>query len=37
MQRYRQELADEVEFWSFIQFIFFKQWNELKDMQMKEE
>ena len=30
MERYRQELSDEIEFCSFIQFIFFKQWNELK-------
>ena len=28
--RYKEELADEVGFWAFIQFIFFKQWNELK-------
>ena len=27
---YRNELSDEIEFWSFIQFLFFKQWNELK-------
>lgn len=28
--RYKEELSDEVGFWSFVQFIFFKQWNELK-------
>lgn len=30
IERYKKELSDEIGFWSFIQFIFFKQWNELK-------
>lgn len=30
VERYRKELADEIAFWSFIQFMFFKQWNKLK-------
>ena len=30
MERYKRELSDEIEFWSFIQFMFFKQWNALK-------
>ena len=30
IELYRNELSDEIEFWSFIQFLFFKQWNELK-------
>ncbi len=27
---YRKELSDEIEFWIFVQFLFFKQWMELK-------
>ena len=30
MDRYKRELSDEIQYWSFIQFMFFKQWNELK-------
>lgn len=30
MERYKRELSDEIAFWSFIQFMFFKQWNALK-------
>lgn len=30
IELYRNELSDKIEFWSFIQFLFFKQWNELK-------
>ncbi len=29
-QEWDEELSDEIEFWSFIQFMFFKQWNALK-------
>lgn len=29
--RYRKELKDDVEFFKYIQFLFFKQWNQLKD------
>lgn len=28
--RYREELADDLEYWEFIQFEFFKQWKALK-------
>ncbi|WP_297632985.1 4-alpha-glucanotransferase [uncultured Clostridium sp.] len=31
MDRYRKELKEEMEYYKFIQFIFFKQWNELKE------
>ena len=27
----RQELADEIRFYSFVQYIFFQQWNELRN------
>ena len=27
---YKEKLADEIEYWSFIQFLFFSQWKELK-------
>nr|MCR5154618.1 4-alpha-glucanotransferase [Lachnospiraceae bacterium] len=30
VERYKAELAEDVEFYSFIQFLFFKQWKELK-------
>lgn len=28
--KYREMLADEMEFWSFLQYLFFKQWDSLK-------
>lgn len=28
--KYRELLADDMEFWTFVQYMFFKQWNELK-------
>ncbi len=31
VERYRAELADEVDFHVFMQFLFFRQWNELRD------
>ena len=31
MNKYRNELKDEIEYWNFIQFEFFKQWKELKE------
>ena len=31
LKRYKEELKDEIEYYNFIQFIFFKQWNELKE------
>lgn len=30
MNKYKNKLVDEIEFWSFVQFLFFNQWNELK-------
>ncbi|MDO4730572.1 MAG: 4-alpha-glucanotransferase, partial [Clostridia bacterium] len=30
LTKYKKELKNEIEFWSFIQYLFFKQWNELK-------
>lgn len=30
MKHYRMSLADEIGFWEFIQYEFYKQWNELK-------
>ena len=30
MDRYREKLEDEMDFWKFLQFRFFKEWNKLK-------
>lgn len=30
LNKYKEELKDEIEYYKFIQFIFFKQWQELK-------
>ncbi|WP_294154218.1 4-alpha-glucanotransferase [uncultured Clostridium sp.] len=30
LERYKKELSDEIEFWNFIQYEFFNEWNELK-------
>lgn len=30
IKKYRDELKDEIEYWSFIQYLFFTQWFELK-------
>ena len=30
MKKYKEELADEINYWSFLQFLFFHQWQELK-------
>lgn len=30
MQRVREELSQEVEFWKMLQYLFYKQWNSLK-------
>lgn len=30
IKAYTKQLANEIEYWNFIQFIFFKQWKELK-------
>lgn len=31
LNKYKKELKDEIEYYNFIQFIFFKQWNDLKE------
>ena len=31
VERYREELADDVRLFTYIQFLFFKQWNALRD------
>ncbi len=31
LNRFRHEHADEIEFWVFLQWIFFKQWSDLKE------
>lgn len=31
LEKYRAELADDINFWVFVQYLFFKQWNNLKD------
>ena len=30
LERYKELLKDEIEYWEFIQYLFFKQWNHLK-------
>ena len=30
LEKYKDEVEDEVEYWSFIQYLFFKQWKKLK-------
>lgn len=30
VKRYKEQLSDEIEYWSFLQYHFFKQWNKLK-------
>ncbi len=31
ISKYKVELKDEIEYWSFLQYLFYKQWRELKD------
>ena len=31
IKKYKESLKDEIEFWSFVQYLFFEQWNALKD------
>lgn len=31
LNRYKEELKDDIDFWIFVQYIFFKQWKNLKD------
>lgn len=31
MDRYKNELADDIEFWNFCQYKFFEQWNNLRE------
>ncbi|MFT9497853.1 4-alpha-glucanotransferase [Anaerosolibacter sp.] len=30
LERYQKELANEIEYWMFLQYLFFKQWKKLK-------
>ncbi|MDO5518646.1 MAG: 4-alpha-glucanotransferase, partial [Clostridium sp.] len=30
VERYKQELKEDIDFWRFVQYEFFKQWNDLK-------
>lgn len=30
LSKYREQLSDEIRFWSFLQYQFYQQWNELK-------
>ena len=36
LARYRSELAEDVSFYAFLQFLFFRQWNALKDYAHKK-
>ena len=36
LKKYETKLKDRVEFYEFIQFLFFKQFNELKDYMNKK-
>ena len=31
MESYKKELKDDIEYWSFLQYLFFRQWGELKE------
>jgi 4-alpha-glucanotransferase len=31
INRYKEKLSDEINYWSFLQYEFFKQWNKLKN------
>lgn len=31
LEKYRKELIDEIDFWKYLQYEFFKQWNSLKE------
>lgn len=31
VEKYKVLLSDEIEYWEFIQYLFFKQWNKLKE------
>lgn len=31
IMKYKSELAEEIEYWSFLQFLFFEQWSSLKE------
>lgn len=31
LENYKEDLKDDIDFWCFVQFEFFKQWNALKD------
>ena len=31
LRRYREELREDIEFFSYLQYLFFKQWNALRE------
>lgn len=31
LEKYKEKLSDEIEYWSFLQFLFFDQWMKLKE------
>jgi len=35
VKKYRELLSEEIDFWGYIQFLFFKQWNEMKSYAKK--
>ncbi|NLK94101.1 MAG: 4-alpha-glucanotransferase [Clostridiales bacterium] len=37
LDKYKEELEDEINFWIFIQYLFFKQWKELKSYANENE
>ena len=37
LEKYRHELADDVEFYTYIQFLFYKQWKKLRAYLKKKE
>ena len=36
IDKYKKQLSDEIEYWTFIQYLFFKQWKKLKDYANKQ-
>lgn len=35
VERYRKELKDDIDFWVYVQYLFFSQWDKLKDYAVK--
>lgn len=36
IEKYKVELSSEIDFWIFTQFLFYKQWNDLRDYARKQ-